>query len=99
MCRDNKIFCNKIWQASRFIIGWALNLQLKVPILPQPQHLWQQWVLDKLAQTVEIVEDSLDKTNFHVATKALKNFFHHDLCDIYLVIHLKLLHGKCLFLD
>jgi valyl-tRNA synthetase len=74
-----------MWQASKFIIGWALKLQVHIPVSAQPHHLWQRWLLDRLARTVDSVADGLENNDFHVVAKVLKNFFHHDFCDVYVV--------------
>lgn len=83
-------FCNKIWQASRFFVQAHQRLQesgrlddLK-PCL-QPTRPENRWIMSRCAVTVAECNDSLDKADFHVLTRALREFMYTNLCDVYLV--------------
>lgn len=83
-CRDNTKFCNKMWQAAKFIIGWSIHLHIHVESSFQPLFPWHHWLLHRLWYTVNAVNEALENTDFHVASHKMKIFFHHDMCDVYL---------------
>lgn len=88
-CYTNKLFLNKIWQATRFTL--ASSERLKMPLneietMNQvPLGKWDLWILSRLAETLKICNDSFENYNFHSATGALKNFLYSNLCDVYVV--------------
>lgn len=89
-CKTNKFFGNKIWQATKFTNKW-------MEVVSEAQKLKQlsanvvalkkmdKWILSRLSYMVKIVNESLEKSDFHVATSTLKNFLYYDFCDVYLV--------------
>uniref|UniRef100_A0A1I8PSQ2 Valine--tRNA ligase n=1 Tax=Stomoxys calcitrans TaxID=35570 RepID=A0A1I8PSQ2_STOCA len=86
-CYTNKLFLNKIWQATRFTLGAAerLNMPLnEIETMNQvPLGKWDLWILSRLADTLKLCHESCEKFNFHMATGALKNFLYSNLCDVY----------------
>lgn len=44
-----------------------------------------KWILSRLCETVNIVNNALAEYNFHLACAALRTFFYANFCDIYLV--------------
>jgi valyl-tRNA synthetase len=75
-------FCNKLWNASRFVILQTLNS--KSQILNVKLTRADKKILDTLNKTVESVNKDLEKFQFGKATHALYDFFWHDFCDIYI---------------
>lgn len=88
-CYTNKLFLNKIWQATRYTIGAAEKLNLSLTGIETmgncPLSKWDRWILSRLADTLTTVSQSIEKHDFHLATSALKQFFYNNLCDVYLV--------------
>ncbi|XP_075162378.1 valyl-tRNA synthetase, mitochondrial [Haematobia irritans] len=86
-CYTNKLFLNKIWQATRFTLGSAerLNMPLhEIETMNQvPLTKWDLWILSRMADTLRICNENFENYNFHVATGALKNFLYNNLCDVY----------------
>lgn len=82
-CLTNKLFFNKIWQATRYFLMTSEKIGFKELNLTETSEM-DKWILSRLDETVEIVQTSLEDYNFHLATFALKNFFYSNLCDIYL---------------
>ena len=73
-------FCNKIWNASRFVIS-----HLEGDIAEQGgDALEDRWIQSRLAATVEEVTQALEKYDFHDAAQALYRFTWDDFCDWYL---------------
>lgn len=87
-CYTNKLFFNKIWQATKYTIQSAdsLNINLKDVNSLQGFELsdMDRWILCKLRDTSKTVENSLRDYNFHLATQSLKTFFYNNFCDVYL---------------
>ncbi len=76
-------FCNKLWNASRFAM---MNLEgLDTEAFDSAKlHSTDQWILSRLAQTIDHVTDSLDAFKYAEPLNQLYRFFWNDLCDWYL---------------
>ncbi|MCH2112377.1 MAG: class I tRNA ligase family protein, partial [Planctomycetes bacterium] len=73
-------FCNKIWNASRFVMG-----HLSGDIAEEGgKELEDRWIRARLAATVSEVSSALDAFDFHDAAQALYRFTWDDFCDWYL---------------
>jgi valyl-tRNA synthetase len=84
-----KKFCNKIWNASRFVLQQISNpkpkiqnskLQLKNKKLTKADKK----ILKALKETTEMVNKDLENFRFGKAAHALYDFFWHDFCDKYI---------------
>ena len=88
-CHTNKLFLNKIWQATRFTLGAAERLNMPLNEVESLNHAplnkWDLWVLSRLADTLKICSESFENYNLHLATQALKQFLYNNLCDVYVV--------------
>ena len=80
-------FCNKIWNASRFILMnleeekfKIQNSKFKINDLSLPQR----WILTELNLLIGRVTKSLDSFRFNEAAHSLYEFFWHQFCDWYL---------------
>lgn len=87
-CHKNRLFFNKVWQATKFTLSNCSNLGLNINELPplQDDHMTEmdRWILSRLANTTVIFEDAMNNHNFKQATHALKTFLYSNLCDVYL---------------
>jgi valyl-tRNA synthetase len=82
-----KKFCNKIWNASRFILmNNPIKLNANLNQLAQPKNLTQadKRILKQLAQTIKSVNRDLETFRFGKATHSLYDFFWHNFCDSYI---------------
>ena len=76
-------FCNKLWNASRFVL---MNLDSETTgELPSKnqQTLPDHWILHRLNQTIGAVNSSLSTYDMDDATRAVYQFFWNDFCDWY----------------
>ncbi|XP_034941665.1 valine--tRNA ligase-like [Chelonus insularis] len=80
-CKTFKHFCNKIWQASKYVLMVTDDVYVK---LPENLSTVDRWILSRLELMVEIVNDSLEQRNFHRAVSAMRQFFHYEFCDFFL---------------
>ena len=78
-------FCNKIWNASRFILmQWQ---ELEGIQLEQPDHeksLADRWILSRCNAVIESTNQSLDNFEFDLSASLLYQFLWHEYCDWYL---------------
>ncbi|KAJ8954030.1 hypothetical protein NQ318_004323 [Aromia moschata] len=89
-CHTNKLFCNKIWQATKFVRLWfdAVSEEQTLrnsDVAETPLSPMDKWILSRLSFMVDTVNEGLENFDFHVSTAALKNFLYYDFCDVYLV--------------
>jgi valyl-tRNA synthetase len=74
-------FCNKLWNASRFVIN---TVGESVPETPKDLDLPERWILSRLAQTVQAVDGALERFEFSEAAHSLYEFAWSEYCDWYL---------------
>ncbi|GEQ70170.1 hypothetical protein JCM33374_g3846 [Metschnikowia sp. JCM 33374] len=78
-------FCNKIYQATKFVLG-RLGDDYVPPASSAKsgkESLVEKWILHKLTDAAKSVNLHLDNREFSEATSAVYNFW-YDLCDVYI---------------
>ncbi|XP_005414383.1 PREDICTED: valine--tRNA ligase, mitochondrial [Chinchilla lanigera] len=78
-------FCNKIWNALRFILS-ALGENF-VPLPPEelsPSSPVDAWILSCLARAAHECERGFLAQELSLVTRTLHHFWLHSLCDVYL---------------
>jgi valyl-tRNA synthetase len=74
----------KLWSASRLILG-RLPAGAVVPAgRPQPRTLEDRWILSRLARAKESTAAAIEGYEFHRAALGLYDFVYGELCDWYL---------------
>ena len=73
-------FCNKLWNASRFI-----EMQIENSGVSEKPHddLIEKWINYKFNLTVKKVNDAFESFRFDLATKAIYEFIWYEFCDWY----------------
>ncbi|HET9130595.1 MAG TPA: valine--tRNA ligase, partial [Terriglobia bacterium] len=79
---DARNFCNKIWNAVRFV---TLNVS-EPPNRPAKLEEIDSWLLTRLAATEEAVRAAYDSYDNQAAAQALYRFFWSELCDWYIEV-------------
>lgn len=79
-------FANKIWNASRYILGNIKEDTQAVIPAGDKLELADRWILSRLNTTIATVEDAINGFRFSDVATALYQFFWSDLCDWYLEI-------------
>ena len=74
----NRNFCNKIWNASRFVM---MNLTTDDFTLPRQLDLEDKWILSRLNTITREVTDNLERYELGVAADKLYSFVWDELCD------------------
>lgn len=84
----SKQFCNKIWQATRFIEKYLTkhaSLSLHDPT-KEEHGFHNQWILSELSDMIENLHRDMNSYEFSNSTKILHEFFLFKFCDVYLEI-------------
>ena len=76
-------FCNKIWNASRFI---QMNLTIDKVQLPEELTMEDKWILSKFNTLVQDVTSNIDKYELGIAAQKLNDFIWDVFCDWYIEI-------------
>ena len=76
-------FCNKIWNASRFIKMNTNDFEL-LEIKDTKGHPIDQWIQSKFAETIDEVEKQFSQYRFDLAATAMYEFVWNDFCDWYI---------------
>jgi len=81
-----KKFCNKIWNATRFILIQIKDEKIEISKKPISKNLTpaDKKILSQLKKTVKSVNTNLDRFEFGQASHTIYDFFWHDFCDIYI---------------
>jgi valyl-tRNA synthetase len=75
-------FCNKIWNASRYVLSHAEGHDLGKG--NAPLSLADRWIRSRLEATLHAVEAAYDSYRFDLASQALYDFVWNEFCDWYL---------------
>lgn len=75
-------FCNKIWNATRFVL---MNVDT-VPTKPEKLETVDKWLLSRLVQTEKDVKAAYERFDLQAACQALYRFFWSEVCDWYIEI-------------
>ncbi|KND21573.1 valyl-tRNA synthetase [Enhydrobacter aerosaccus] len=84
----NRNFCNKIWNATRFVLmncvdkeGNALNIDKTAN-----SALWElpeQWIMSRLNSTVKAIHEHMSQYRFDLVSQDIYEFIWNEYCDWY----------------
>ncbi|XP_008057155.1 valine--tRNA ligase, mitochondrial isoform X2 [Carlito syrichta] len=78
-------FCNKIWNALRFILKVLGEKFVPQPVEElSPSSSMDAWILSRLALTAQECERGFLTCELSLVTHTLYHFWLHNLCDVYL---------------
>ena len=89
-CEAMRNFCNKIWNASRFVM---MNLTIEHNELPEKLEIEDKWILSKLNDVVREVCDNMDSYELGVAAGKIYDFIWDSFCDWYIELTKPRLNG------
>ena len=93
-CEAMRNFCNKIWNASRFI---QMNLTIdkdKTVELPSDLAIEDKWIISKFNTLVADVTRNIDQYELGLAAAKLNDFIWENFCDWYIEICKTRLNGE-----
>ncbi len=80
-CEAMRNFCNKLWNASRFVM---MNLSIDKNELPETLEIEDRWILSKLNDVVKEVCENMDSFELGVAAGKIYDFIWDSFCDWYI---------------
>ncbi len=89
-CEAMRNFCNKIWNASRFVM---MNLTIDKNELPEKLEIEDKWILSKLNDVVKEVCENMDSFELGVAAGKIYDFIWDSYCDWYIELTKPRLNG------
>ncbi len=79
-----RAFCNKIWNATRFVLMNIEDDMELAPIDHSSLSLPDKWILSRLTMLIKTVDENIDSFRFHEAANQLYHFLWDDFCDWYI---------------
>ena len=89
-CEAMRNFCNKIWNASRFVM---MNLTIDRVELPDQLELEDKWILSRLNTLIREVTDNMEAFELGVASAKIYDFIWDSFCDWYIELTKSRLNG------
>jgi valyl-tRNA synthetase len=90
-CEGYKNFCNKLWNAARFVL---MNTEgFTASGVPQPTTDAERWILDRMQQLLKEVEAQFAAYRFDLASQAMYEFVWNEVCDWFLELAKPALQG------
>ncbi|KAM7190041.1 tRNA synthetases class I (I, L, M and V) domain containing protein [Naviculisporaceae sp. PSN 640] len=81
-------FCNKIWNASKYVLGKLDSVKDFVPAkkraLGGHESLAELWVLHKMNVAIKGVTDALEQRDFMRSANLIYAFWYFQLCDVFI---------------
>ncbi|MDG1473702.1 MAG: class I tRNA ligase family protein, partial [Porticoccaceae bacterium] len=77
-------FCNKIWNASRYVLMNAEGHDCGQHAKDYKLSLADRWIISRLQQAEHEVTNAIENYRFDLATQALYDFIWNEYCDWYL---------------
>jgi len=77
-------FCNKIWNATRYVLLGVENAGLDLTQGEKTMGLAERWINTRLAQTITQVTEGMQDYRFDLASQALYEFTWDEYCDWFL---------------
>lgn len=90
---ESKNFCNKLWNASSFVIQNSLE-GLKPSFDEAALKCEDLWILSKFSKTIKEMHETIDSFSLSHMSQSLYNFFWNEFCAYYLEICKPYLYGK-----
>jgi valyl-tRNA synthetase len=87
----NRNFCNKLWNAARFVLGTVENSDL---VGAAELSVADRWIVSRFAATLTRVDGALAEYRFDLAAAALYEFTWYEFCDWYLELTKPVLQGE-----
>ena len=84
-CEGYRHFCNKLWNATRFVLGVcsAEDESASAKAGTASVAVYDQWIVSRLQQTKAAVAEAFEVYRFDRVAHELYQFFWHGYCDWY----------------
>lgn len=86
-------FCNKIWNASRFVLMNVEGQTISSVAQPELWELPEKWIVSRLQQTEAAVNQAFADYRLDLVAQAIYDFIWNEYCDWYLELTKPVLNG------
>lgn len=81
-------FCNKIWNASRFVLMNCVNkegeaLTIDTAAKPEVWELPERWIISRMNSTIKDIHQHFEQYRFDMVSKDIYEFIWNEYCDWY----------------
>jgi valyl-tRNA synthetase len=80
-CEGYKAFCNKLWNAARFVLMNCEDVSFAQGQSYQPISTAERWIFSEFAKTTAIVHAHFAEYRFDLAAQAIYEFTWNEFCD------------------
>jgi valyl-tRNA synthetase len=87
-------FANKIWNAARFLLMNAQDVELNAALIDKDIDFTDEWIQSKFQSTLQKFETALDNFDVNGATKTIYAFIWNDFCDWYIELSKKRMYAE-----
>lgn len=77
-------FCNKLWNASRYVLMNTAGTTLTAPAINAELSLPDRWILSILQETIQAAHQALAQFRFDLFAQVVYEFTWNEFCDWYL---------------
>ena len=83
-CDGYRNFCNKLWNATRFVLMNVDGKDVGLDVTMPKRHTFvDKWLLGRLQRAKRDIAENLDQYRFDLAARALYEFVWDEYCDWY----------------
>ncbi|HSW56689.1 MAG TPA: valine--tRNA ligase [Ignavibacteriaceae bacterium] len=92
-CDFGRNFANKIWNAGRFLLMNAENIQVDDKLKDAHIDFADEWIISRFNETLAEFNNAMDNFEINNATKIIYSFVWNDFCDWYVEMIKNRLYG------
>jgi len=83
-CEIGRNFANKIWNAGRFLLMNKENINVDESLAEKHIDFSDEWITSRFHQTLQQLNDAMEKFEINNATKIIYSYVWNDFCDWYI---------------
>lgn len=81
---SNRNFCNKLWNASRFVLMNLPEDFYGAKVMRDKLHTEDRWILTRVDETIAEVQEKIEKYDIGMAAEVVHDFIWDEYCDWYI---------------
>ena len=81
---SNRNFCNKLWNASRFVLMNLPEDFYDAKVIKEKLHSEDRWILTRVDETIVEVQEKIEKYDIGMAAETVHDFIWDEYCDWYI---------------